>query len=204
MEHEPRPDPGASHQSAVAAESGTVYQAGGNLTVVVVRLSAVVVLVAAAVVGLVASQTGEPSAPRTSAGSPPSGRVPLFDLTPDSTPVLNDETDTVDQQKDARIKVARHFCSTGVPAVVAETYDLGGSYTTFTARVSVDDEPSGTPVTFSVVVDGVRVATRTVPVARTEDLDADVAGKRTMTLETTTAVCEDVKAAWVWPTLVTR
>jgi NPCBM/NEW2 domain-containing protein len=151
-----------------------------------------------------ASPGATPTTSAVPAPSSPSGRVPLFDLTPDSPPVLNDETDTVDQEKDVRIKVARHFCTTGVPTVVTETYDLGGAYTTFIGRVGVDDEPSGEPVTFSVYADGTRVATKTVAIARTEDISADVTGKQKMTLETTTATCATVKAAWVRPALVAR
>ena len=218
-------DPPASRQKASARKSSTVAQAGRDMIVqhapsnvaviAIIAITAVVALVVMAV--LISSRTnnssdtGSPThttsgasagATSTTVPSRPSGRVPLFELTPDSPPVLNDETDTVDQQEDVKIKVARHFCTTGVPAVVSETYDLSGAYTTFTSTVGVDDDPSGVPVTFSVFADGVRVATRTVPVARTLELSADVTGKRKMTLETTTATCADVKAAWVWPTLV--
>ncbi len=150
------------------------------------------------------SATSAPPGTPTTTGSPPTTPAPrrpgsLSALKSIGDPVFRDDFVVVDEVPDVEAKTAFISCD-GAP--LAETYDLGGAYRTFTTRVGVKDKPANAgPVTFEVLVDGVVVANEPLPVARTEDIRIAVVGGRRLTLQVSTATCVTVGAAWIEPTL---
>ncbi|MCS7483133.1 hypothetical protein ACFFQW_26740 [Umezawaea endophytica] len=128
---------------------------------------------------------------------------PLARLTPLDGRVLSDETVTVENKPGFEAKIAHLSCVNGVPGVLVETYDLGGFSGRLTTKVAVRDTPTGAPVTFAVIADGVTVASITLPVKSAEELEAKLAGVRRVTLRTSAAACVDVSGAWVEPALET-
>lgn len=81
-------------------------------------------------------------------------------------------------------------------------YNLSRSWGTFDATVGLDDNSrSGKNMTFTVYADGERVATETVTLGETVDIEADVSGALRLRLEVESDDT-DLVAVWAAPTLV--